>query len=126
MKRHIGSTIALWFGGLAAVSAFAPGLEPDRVMSQLNAGIFIILGALAYRSAKKRKLHEVLPTLPRRFAEAFALVLIVAAVGLQKNALFYIATDPVPYLVIPLWVFVAYAVACLRSAKPKEVEADEA
>jgi len=53
MKRHIGSTIALVLGFLLlAIGAAKPS-------SLLITGPIIILGALAFCSAKKRMLGEV-------------------------------------------------------------------
>ena len=111
MKKHLGSTIALIIGVLSLVSGLAnPG-------SQIVAGPVIILGALAYRSAKKRWLGEAKPSLLRKFLEAIAMVVIVAAVLLQNNVAALIASDPVPNLIIPLWVVIAYLVVAFKKQK---------
>ncbi len=54
MRRHLGSTIALAIGVLSVVSSVT-----KLSSTFLIAGIVIILGALAYRSAKKRRLGEI-------------------------------------------------------------------
>lgn len=108
MKKYLGSTIALAFG---AISVAAGLVKPS---STLIAGIIIILGALAYRSAKKRKLSEVRTSSIRKGLEVFAIVIIVGLVLLQRNAAYYMKTDPVPNLIIPLWAIVAYLVIAFK------------
>ena len=106
MKKHIGSTIALILGFLSFVSSVA---NPSN-RSGLIAGPVIILGALAYRSAKKRMLGEANNTALRKGLEVLALIMIAAAILLQKNLTNLIVTDPVPNLIIPLWAIIAYMI----------------
>lgn len=111
MKKHLGSTVALILGALTLVAGLTqPG-------SLLVAGPIIIVGALAYRSAKKRYLGEVKNSLVRKGLEGAAIVAIVAAVLLQNDLPRLIATDPVPNLVIPLWAIIAYSIIVFK--KPK-------
>jgi phage tail protein X len=112
MKKHIGSTIALVFGVLAILSGLA---KPGPI---LFSGIVIILGALAYRSAKKRKLGEVTNSLLRKALEITGVIIAIASVALQKNFLQVLEADPVPNLIIPLWVVIAYILISMR--KPKQ------
>lgn len=112
MKKHIGSTIALILGLLS----FASGVNPGNT-SGLVAGPVIILGALAYRSAKKRKLGEVNNSTLRKVLEALALIMIIAAILLQRDLKNLIATDPVPNLIIPLWAIIAYTVITFKTRK---------
>lgn len=114
MKKHIGSMIALTLGILVLVSGLT------KPISSLLAGIFIILGALAYRSAKKRILEEVENTLLRKGLEVSALVIIATAVLLQNNLKSLIATDPVPNLVIPIWAIIAYIIIASKTKKVTE------
>jgi len=116
MKRHIGSTIALVLGFLLlAIGAAKPS-------SLLITGPIIILGALAFCSAKKRMLGEVKDSLLRRGLEALAIAIIVAAVLLQNDLKVQIITDPVPNLIIPLWAIVAYVIiVSKRKRATKEV-----
>lgn len=78
------------------------GQAPDGGTSSSVAGAVMILGALAYRSAKKRKLGEVKATLTRQFLEIVLLVLICLGILMQNNLKILIATDPIPNFVIRL------------------------
>jgi len=105
----LGSTLALITGSLALVSGLArvqTGFEPGSSMPQ--AGIVMILAALAYRSAKKRRIGEASPTLTRQFLEIASLVLICLVILMQNNLKYLIVTDPVPNAVIPIWAILAY------------------
>jgi hypothetical protein len=108
---HAGSTLALIVGCLSLISGIA------RPSSVLIAGPVIILGALAYRSAKKRKLGEVKSTLMRKAVEVAFLLLICILILAQNNVLNRIVTDPVPNAVIPLWAIIAYLVISLMPAR---------
>ena len=114
MKKYLGSTIALILGVLTFISGLA------KFSSGLIAGPIIILGALAYRSAKKRKLGTIKSSTLRQALEILAICIIVTAVLLQKNFLYHITTDPVPNLIIPLWAIVAYLIIALE--KQKEIK----
>jgi hypothetical protein len=106
-KRHLGSTICLIVGGLALISGIA------RPSSILIAGIVMILGAEAYRSAKKRKLGEVKSSLTRQIVEVALLVLICVVVLAQNNLKYLIATDPVPNALIPMLAILAYVIIAI-------------
>ncbi len=77
------------------------------------AGPVMILGALAYRSVKKRKLGEVKSTFVRQVLEFTLLLLICLIILAQNNLKNLIATDPVPNLIIPLWAILAYLIMAL-------------
>jgi multisubunit Na+/H+ antiporter MnhB subunit len=111
MKRHIGSTIALVFGVLGLVAGLA------RPGGLLIAGPIMILGALAYRSAKKRKLGEANQLKTRQVLELGAIFAILALILFQNNLKELIAADPVPHLVIPAWAIIAYAIVTLSPKK---------
>ena len=113
MKKHLGSTLSLVLGALT----LAAGITQPASGGLLVAGPVIILGALAYRSAKKRYLGEVANSMLRRSLEAAALLLLLAVVALQRNVTELIESDPVPNLLIPLWAVMAYAIVGFRSAK---------
>ena len=108
MKKHIGSTISIVLGILLLASI---PTNPNGLVT----GSIIILGALAYRSAKKRKLGDVNTTLLRKGLEISALIIIAAAVLLQNDLKNLIASDPVPNFIVPLWAIVAYAVISLKT-----------
>ena len=117
MKKHLGSTLAIIIG----VLTFAAGTT--RPGALLVAGPIIIVGALAYRSAKKRNLREAVNSTLRRSLEAIAVISIIAAVLLQKNVAEQIITDPIPNLLIPLWAVVAYAAVAFRKPRQASNEA---
>lgn len=97
----------------------------DRVAkpgSILIAGITVILGALAYRSAKKRKWGEAKSTVPRILVELAAILLTGFLIFGQKNPQKEITNDPVPNFVIPMLAVIPYVVMTLipcRKRKPK-------
>src|SRR5262245_21613269 len=119
VRRHSGSTVALLLGCLSVISGIVNVASvPTSTTSApkggvLIAGLVMILGALAYRSAKKRKLGEAKSTLTRQAIEAALLLLICLLILAQNNLKHLIITDPVPNLIIPLWAILAYLVIAL-------------
>jgi hypothetical protein len=115
--RHLGSTLAIVLGFLT----FVAGISQRTGL--MITGPVILLGAYAYRSAKKRRLGEV-PNTKLRFAvELAAMVLLIAAIVLQNDLKRLIAEDPFPNFAIPLWVVVAYVVAIWpRKNRPSTTE----
>ena len=78
----------------------------------------MIVGALAYKSAKRRMLGEVATTVTRRLLEGLGIVLIVLSIVILNNLKYLIVTDPVTHFVIPVWAIVAYLAVGFRSKKP--------
>ena len=113
--RHLGSSIALvlgFFGLLGELGALSKGATPSGMI--VGAPI-MILGALAYRSAKKRALGEV-PSSPWRWLfEVAAILSILLLLAAQPNLQALMTTDPGPYFVIPFWAVVAWLVAAAQS-----------
>lgn len=107
--RHAGSTLAMALGAIYIAGSLVPP-SPSLMM-----GLEMMLGALAYRSAKKRQLGEVEDNSLRQISEVLLLVPVVASVVLQRDLRHEIATDPVSVLVIPVWCVLAYAVAAFRA-----------
>jgi hypothetical protein len=103
-RRHLGSTLAFAFG----LASFA--LVVGDPQGGAWKGVAMTLGALAYWSAKKRRLGEVKTTLTRQCLEVALLVLICLAVLLQNDLIYRIESDPVANLIVPLWAIVAYLV----------------
>lgn len=102
MKRHLGSTLSFLFGIitlLQGISNHKLGIMP---------GIIIILGALACRSAKKRKLGEVKSSKTRKITEGVAIAIIVYIVLSQKNIFDKIYDHPLYFSIIPVWAIIAY------------------
>ena len=118
MKKHIGSTIALVVGILYFLGSLS------NMGSGIISGPIMIIGALAYRSAKQRHLGNCKPTITRKIFEITGLVVIVVAIVFQTNLKETIATDPVPNFIIPLWAIIAYLVIALKKAKPTKSETD--
>lgn len=113
VNQHTGSTVAIAFGFLALVAGWMK-LES----SMLVAGPVMILGGMAYRSAKNRWLGEVEETAGRIAAELLAVVSILALVLLQNGIKQRAVENPFPNVIIPLWVIVAYLVVAFR--RPQE------
>lgn len=119
MLRHLGSTAALALGILAIVGGLASVWRGrgsgagDLIIS----GPVIILGALAYRSAKKRWLGQVASTKTRRFGEGIAILLIFALLLPLENLKTLVATQPVHYVIIPVYAIVAYMIIGFRAPK---------
>ena len=114
--RHLGSSAALVLG----VLMFLVGLSKvgeGEVSNFLVSGPIVMLGALAYRSAKQRFLGQIPSTKGRRIAEAFAMVVIVLMIALHRDLKYNLATDPANIFLIPVWALVAYAVIGFRSPK---------
>ena len=116
MKNHIGSSLALILGVLTLIIGLT---KPSGL---LVTGIVIILGALSFRSAKRRKLAEVNNSLLRKGLEITAIAIIVFAIIFQGNLKYLIATDPVPNLVIPLYAIIAYLIIVFKKSKSEEKE----
>lgn len=102
MKRHLGSTLSFLFGIMILFAGLA-----DHKITNIP-GIIIILGALAYRSAKKRKLGEVKSSKTRKIMEGFAIAIIFYIVLSQKHIFDKIYDDPLYFLIIPIWAIIAY------------------
>lgn len=115
VRRHLGSSIAIAVGCVtvvAGLSTLAQRVNKDDPLKAdtLIAGIVMILGAIAYRSAKKRKLGQAKSTLTRYCLEIGSLILICVAILASNDLMYLIETDPVPNLVIPVWAILAYLV----------------
>jgi hypothetical protein len=112
---HLGSSTALvlgFFGLIGELGSMSKGAAPSGMV--VGAPIMIV-GALAYRSAKKRALGEVPSTLGRWLFEGAAILAIVLLLALQPRLSALMASDPAPYFVIPFWAIVAWLVAAARS-----------
>jgi hypothetical protein len=114
VRRHLGSSITLVLGCLGLIGGLASLARPQPNLAPSIGALIMILGALAYRSAKKRKLGETKTTLTRQALELTLLLLICLIVLAQNNLMYLINTDPVPNLIIPLWAILAYLTVALR------------
>lgn len=109
MLKHLGSTIAIILG-LIMIAAIAA--QPQSSLP--IAGAVTLLGALAYRSCKRRGLGEVPSTALRKGLETAALVAAVLVILLQTDLKRRLILDPVPNILPILWALVAYAIALFR------------
>jgi hypothetical protein len=100
---------------VAGVTALQSAKRDDAGM--LIGAPIIILGALAYRSAKKRRLGDVKSTPARQILEIAALTLIVVMILALNNRNYLIATHPVMYFIVPVWAIVAYLVIAFMPAR---------
>jgi hypothetical protein len=125
LMRHLGSSIALVLGCLSLASGVAQLAGGQVTGGPITSGMVMILGSLAYRSAKKRRLGEVQSTTTRRVTEIALLLLAALVVLLQKDLKYLIATDPVPNVLIPLWALIAYLVVALIPRSATEAVARE-
>ena len=111
---HPGSTVAVVLGVLAFFGAMGGVGSGDHAFERLlTAGSVLILGALAYRSAKQRRLGEVASTPLRRVGESVAILLLLLTVLLQKDLANQIVTEPLATVLIPVWALVAYLLVAL-------------
>lgn len=109
MPKHLGSTIAIVLGLLMVATIAAQPLSSRPI-----AGAVILLGALAYRSCKRRGLGQVPSTALRIGLEIAALVAAVLVILLQTDLKRRLILDPVPNILPILWVLAAYAIALFR------------
>ncbi len=105
--------------GILQLAAGINALKTGKDASGLISGPMIIFGALACQSAKKRSLGLKQTTRGRRVYEIILLIIIVLLVVGQKNVLQVIYIDPVPFLIVPLWILIAYV--CALYIKPKQL-----
>ena len=77
----------------------------------------IIVGALAYRSAKGRLLGEVSPSVARKVAEALAIMIILLLVFGHEDWRVRMAVRGVFYVFVPGWAVIAYLAVAFRRAK---------
>lgn len=124
MKKHIGSTIALVCGWLSIISVLGNYANPGASVNGTSVvtGIVILLGASAYRSAKRRSLGERSQSITRKSLEIFSIIVCCLLVVMRNDYLFYAENDPFPHVFIPLWVLIAYMTAILR--RPRETGKD--
>jgi hypothetical protein len=108
----MGSTIAIVLGLVYFASSFSPS-NPSNDGS--IAGPVMVLGTLAYRSAKRRALGEVPASVARQVIETIVILLIMASVVFRNDLRTAIAINPTPTLFIPGWCVVAYAIAAVRA-----------
>ena len=116
MKSQIGSTVTIVVGVLSIVAGLN-NMANNKQDSNFLLGIVMVLGGLAYRSVKRRNLLETTNSSLRKIGEASLLAIMLAAVLMQNNLWLNIAYKPVPNIIAPVWVLVAYAIIALKRQK---------
>ena len=116
MKRHIGSTLTIVVGVLS-IAAGLNNMAKNQQDSNFLTGIVMVLGGLAYRSAKKRYLLETANTSRRKIGEAVLLAILLAAVLLQNNLWLKMYYQPVPFIIAPAWALTAYIIIAVKRQK---------
>jgi hypothetical protein len=126
IPRHPGSTIAIVFGVFAFFGAIGGVGSGDHAFERLlTTGSVLILGALAYRSAKKRRLGEVASSPLRYVGEGIAILLLLLSVLLQQDLEKQIVTEPLVTVLIPVWAVVAYLLVALWPRRSSSLTADD-
>jgi hypothetical protein len=117
IRHDIGSVAAIVLGVLSMVAGLASVINhPDESSTGTTvAGLIMILGALSYRSAKKRKRGQVNNTKFRMLVEIAGLIVIAALILLKKDLATVVENDPFPNVLVPLWAFIAYIYVSTRS-----------
>ena len=75
----------------------------------------MILGSLAYKSVKKRRLGIVKSSTIRTVLEIFAIAIIIVLTLFTKPSMLY--DDPFPNLIIPILAVIAYIIAFVKKAR---------
>lgn len=117
--RHLGSTLALVLGVawlLISLIALSSGKSPNAWDGVISAQM-IIVGAVAYRSAKGRLLGQVAPTTVRKAAEALAMLVIFLLVFWHEDWRARMALRGAFYVVVPGWALAAYLAVAFRQPR---------
>ena len=107
-KKFLGSNIALILGVLTIFAGLA---YPSGT---LFAGIYIVLGALAYKSLKARKIGLVQNSKLRPTLEVGAIIVVTLLILMQNDLQENMYNDPIPNVIIPLWIIIAYLLLYFR------------
>jgi hypothetical protein len=116
MKDYIGVIMAMVIAVISIIAglSYAGSHEGEQKFTLVITGVVILLGSLAYLSAKKVMLGKVQFTSQRRITEVMLLIFAGMAIALQNDLLQKIEQDPFPNVVVPLWILLAYLVVALR------------
>jgi len=133
MSRHFGSSVAIFIGIILSFTGLvqlAAELNEGRpVTNGPENGIAIVLGAIAYRSAKKRYLKEKENNVARLIVlEIVPVGIIIVSILLLNDFKYQLATNPFPIVfrtltIVPylFWGFRISASASSKDAGPSPV-----
>ena len=110
--KNIWNKFFIGLGVLIFLSSF--GTINEQKLPQSITGLIIIISALAYNSASKRKNKEVNNTNLRLGIELFGVLAIVLLIVMQNNLLERIVTNPVSYFIIPAIAIAAYLIRLIK------------
>lgn len=111
----IGSTVAIVIGAISIVSQLSH-LSTWVHMDNIVGGITTILGAVAYRLAKQRRLGLKPDSGMRRSVEVVLLALVFLTPVVQTLMGVDFVTRPWSNLLIPVWTLIAYLFVRLKKA----------
>jgi len=109
-KKFFGNTFNIFNSKSAFLFGVLMILIGLQNISYLIAGVAVILGTFAYKSAKSRMADGKLQ-FGKQILEIVLLVLIFVVIGWQNNIKIMAVEDPVPNVLIPAVIVTAYIVA---------------
>lgn len=118
-RENWGSTLSLIVGAISFLGAVGQITNPSGNLGGLVAGPVMIIGALFYRSAKKRRESGKGGSI-RIVVEVVGLLVILFMVFGQNELERNIILDPVSNFIIPLWALIAYAYGAYRAFNAKQ------
>lgn len=114
LKENWGSLISLIIGLLAFFGGVAEVTNHTGSGSGLVSGPIIVIGAMIYLSAKKRRNLQG-NAIAHIVAEISGVLIILFLAFSQNDLKQQIASDPVSNFIIPIWALIAYGYAAFRS-----------
>jgi|LakMenEpi03Aug12_release.lakeMendotaPanAssembly.Ray.scaffolds.fasta_scaffold207013_4 hypothetical protein len=113
--KNFGSGLALGVGVLGILAGLAAlGRNDPKGIASFIFGLDCLIGALIYRSAKKRKLADKPSSWFRLFGEGVGVLIILFFWLSVANLKELAVKDPLPFLIGPIWALAAYAFANFR------------
>ncbi len=117
-RDNWGSTLSLVLGVLMFLGAVGQITNPNGNHGGLVSGPIMIVGALIYRSAKKRRETQG-KNVVRMIAELAGFATILFLAFGQNNLQQRQVTDPATNLMVPVWALIAYAIAAYQTVSTK-------
>lgn len=109
--NFFGSTVGI-IVGISLLFSGLRGVQEGIYSESLTSGVIVILGALAYRSAKKTRLNIVESSVIRTSIEVAFIMIVVVSLLLRNEVLKFIAEDPI-HLLIWLWALIPYFIMAI-------------
>ena len=114
--KNIGSTLSIILGILIIFIGLSKASNGGSI-DYMNSGMQMLLGAVAYKWAKKRKYGEIPNTSLRKVSEGIFMFFVISITIFRNDLALAVSSDPVPNLIIPAWVVIAYLVVVLKKNK---------